>query len=206
MIERRIRFAELLSARRAAVLQTIAPADSVPATFGGSLTRRGAGTVARAATRRAWLDEIGTYSRSQGAMGFDGSGFASAPFTRRIATTTPRPLPFLHELLKDPTSRISRMRTKTMPPISEGNHRRVVPIYGGTRIGRQELDGELLEEAKAPLDSLPHRCATGAAGSGAGTGTHLIPIDPRHNERPDSDACAFGAVRARRQRPRLCAR
>ncbi len=64
---------------------------------------------------------------------------------RQIVTTTPRPLPLLRQMLADPGSVISRMRTEDNAAnlaasfIAEMRRR-----YDGTALGRQELDGEII--------------------------------------------------------------
>ena len=69
-----------------------------------------------------------------------------------IATTTPRPLGFLKDLCTDPATRITRGSTynnrDNLPAATLAHFERV---YGGTRIGRQELSGELLDEAEGAL-------------------------------------------------------
>jgi phage terminase large subunit-like protein len=62
-------------------------------------------------------------------------------------TTTPRPIPLLKRLIADPRTAISRARTQAnaanLAPSFLGA---VVARYQGTRLGRQELDGELIED------------------------------------------------------------
>ncbi len=141
----------------------------------------------------AWLDEIGTYPDLKTLWDLMVPGIRLGTFTRRIATTTPRPLPFLHELLKDPTSRVSRMRTKdNAANLPKETIEELYRIYGGTRIGRQELDGELLEEAEgalwthARIDSLRIRPDQMPA-----LFRIVIPIDPSTTSGPDADACGM---------------
>jgi phage terminase large subunit-like protein len=115
---------------------------------------------------------------------------------RRIATTTPKPLPFLKSLLADPHTRVSRMRTEdnraNLPPALLEELERV---YGGTRIGRQELEGELLEEAegalwrRAQIDALRVRQADVPE-----LVRIVIPLDPSVTSGPNSDECGIVPV------------
>ena len=62
---------------------------------------------------------------------------------RQMVTTTPRPLPLLKRLLADPATVVTRAATRD----NAGNLRRGFSTassrrYAGTRLGRQELDGE----------------------------------------------------------------
>ncbi len=62
-------------------------------------------------------------------------------------TTTPRPVPILRRLLKAEGTVVSRARTAdNAAHLAIGFMERIANQYGGTRLGRQELDGELIED------------------------------------------------------------
>src|SRR4051794_2251434 len=65
---------------------------------------------------------------------------------REIVTTTPRPIPLLKRFLGDRRVLLSRSRTvdntKNLAPVFLDA---VVGRYAGSNLGRQELDGELIE-------------------------------------------------------------
>jgi phage terminase large subunit-like protein len=71
---------------------------------------------------------------------------------RIVITTTPKPLALLIDIAKRPTTVVTRGRTldnaENLHPefLAEVQER-----YAGTRLGRQELDGELLEDAEGAL-------------------------------------------------------
>lgn len=71
---------------------------------------------------------------------------------RQLVTTTPRPVPLLKELIADAGTRLTRISTlanaANLAPgfIDARKHR-----YGGTRLGRQELDAELIEDREDAL-------------------------------------------------------
>lgn len=66
---------------------------------------------------------------------------------RLIATTTPRPIRLIRELVTEPTTYVTRGTTydnlENLPPSFA---RRVVARYEGTRLGRQELYAEILDD------------------------------------------------------------
>jgi phage terminase large subunit-like protein len=71
---------------------------------------------------------------------------------RVVCTTTPRPRPWLKEIVAEPTTRVARASTydnlaNLAPPFAE----RVINRYEGTRLGRQELHGEILEDVEGAL-------------------------------------------------------
>jgi phage terminase large subunit-like protein len=79
-------------------------------------------------------------------------GLRLGPDPRIIVTTTPKPSRFLRALLADAgtivTSGSTWANRANLPASALADFER---IYGGTRIGRQELEGELLEEAEGAL-------------------------------------------------------
>ena len=79
-------------------------------------------------------------------------GLRLGPDPRIIVTTTPRPSKFLRALLADPgtivTSGSTFANRANLPASVLADFTR---IYAGTRIGRQEIEGEMLEEAEGAL-------------------------------------------------------
>ncbi len=71
---------------------------------------------------------------------------------RWIATTTPRPIPLLKTLLKQQGVTVTRGKTSdnlaNLAPTFRAN---VISRYEGTRLGRQELDAEILDDAPGAL-------------------------------------------------------
>lgn len=83
-------------------------------------------------------------------------GLRSGPQPRAIASTTPRTKKLIKELVKeskDPTSNV-KLRHGTMdqnPHLPEHIKEELRKTYGDTRMGRQELSGELLEDIEGAL-------------------------------------------------------
>jgi len=71
---------------------------------------------------------------------------------RQIVTTTPRPIPIIRDLLGDEFTVIARGRTlDNAANLSSKFLHRIVKRYQGTRLGRQELNAELLEDLPGAL-------------------------------------------------------
>ncbi len=71
---------------------------------------------------------------------------------RAVLTTTPRPVPLIRALLGDPNVTVTRGRTTdNAAHLPAAFIEAVTGAYGGTRLGRQELDGELIEEVAGAL-------------------------------------------------------
>jgi len=75
-------------------------------------------------------------------------------------TTTPRPVPLLRRLLAEEGTVVTRAATRAnIENLAEGFLSRVVGRYAGTRLGRQELEGELIEDRADALwqrDQIEH--------------------------------------------------
>lgn len=66
--------------------------------------------------------------------------------------TTPRPIPLLRELLRDPSTVVSRGGTRdNAENLSAQAIEDMEKRYAGTRLGRQELDGEILDDVPGAL-------------------------------------------------------
>jgi len=107
----------------------------------------------------AWCDEIAKWDNAgeRATQAWDnlqmGLRVGSAP--RILATTTPRAVPLVRRLLaaaEKPDGVLIRGRTLDNSRNLPGNYlKSMEEQYGGTTIGRQELDGELLTEAEGAL-------------------------------------------------------
>jgi phage terminase large subunit-like protein len=71
---------------------------------------------------------------------------------RVVVTTTPRPIRLIRELLADPKVVTTRGRTiENQANLAPAFLDQIVTRYQGTRLGRQELDAELLEDVPGAL-------------------------------------------------------
>ena len=71
-------------------------------------------------------------------------GLRRGPRPRALVTTTPRPMPLLKRIDEDDWTVTTRGRTSDNINLDEKFVEIMIATYGGTRIGRQELDGELI--------------------------------------------------------------
>ena len=105
-----------------------------------------------------WCDEMGSYPRQTAQDVIDQAWLTmrESPRPRMVVTTTPKPVPWIKKLLKraetDPAVVIRRGRTlDNQANLSPAALAELLAAYGGTRLGRQELDGELLEDVEGAL-------------------------------------------------------
>jgi phage terminase large subunit-like protein len=101
----------------------------------------------------AWCDEFAKWpARRAGAM-WDNLmlGLRLGERPRVIVTTTPAPVAHLKRILALPRSVATHGRTADNPHSPRDFREAVEAIYAGTRLGRQELDGLLLEDLPGAL-------------------------------------------------------
>ncbi len=98
----------------------------------------------------AWCDELAAWRYPEA---YDQLQFGlRAPGARQIVTTTPRPVRLVRELLADPSTVVTRGRTlDNAANLDPATLRYYFARYGGTRLGRQELDAELLDDVPGAL-------------------------------------------------------
>jgi phage terminase large subunit-like protein len=99
----------------------------------------------------AWCDELAKWREAQAA--WDNLQFAlrrgSRP--RALVTTTPKPMELLRTIKGSPRTVTTTGRTSDNLNLDEHVIELLTATYGGTRIGAQELDGELLADVEGAL-------------------------------------------------------
>ena len=100
----------------------------------------------------AWTDELATWPRLDEAWANLQLGLRLGEHPRCMVTTTPRPLPLLRALLKSPTTIVRRGSTyDNAANLAASALAEYRARYEGTRLGRQELHGELLDDVPGAL-------------------------------------------------------
>lgn len=99
----------------------------------------------------AWIDELGSF-RYEDAWDQLSFGLRLGDRPRVVVTTTPRPTSLVRRVLKDPNTVVTRGSTfDNAANLSQVALDRLRERYEGTRLGRQELWGELLEDTPGAL-------------------------------------------------------
>ncbi len=95
----------------------------------------------------AWCDELAKWKHAEATFDMLQFGLRLGDDPRQLVTTTPRPLPLLKRLMTDPGTALTRIATlSNAGNLAPGFIAALEARYGGTRLGRQELDGELIED------------------------------------------------------------
>ena len=139
----------------------------------------------------AWLDELGKWRRDEATFDMLQFGLRLGTQPRQMVTTTPRPTPLLKRLMADPRTALTRAPTTlNARNLAPGFLEAVIARYGGTRLGRQELDGEIIEDrpgalwSRAALEGLRESEAPPLA-------RVVVAVDPPASSRPGADACGL---------------
>lgn len=95
----------------------------------------------------AWCDELGKWPNAEAAWDMLQFGLRLGERPRQLATTTPRPTRLMKRLLADPQTVVTRMTTQeNRKHLADAFLKAVVARYRGSVLGRQELEGELIED------------------------------------------------------------
>ncbi|MBC9731076.1 terminase large subunit domain-containing protein [Streptomyces sp. TRM68367] len=108
---------------------------------------------------KGWLDEYAAWNRHTAQSVYDMLWFClrEAPSPQVVISTTPKPLPHVKRLVE--RGRLPKSPVVLTTGRTEDNRANLSPAalaeldseYGGTRLGRQELDGVLLEDVEGAL-------------------------------------------------------
>ncbi|MBM3534464.1 MAG: ATP-binding protein [Alphaproteobacteria bacterium] len=103
----------------------------------------------------AWADELAAWKHLDETWDNLELTLRGGAEPKRVVTTTPKPRQGLKRLIADPTTVVTRGSTSANADnLARGFVTRLERRYAGTRLGRQEMEAELLEEAEGALWSL----------------------------------------------------
>ncbi|HKR24658.1 MAG TPA: terminase family protein [Allosphingosinicella sp.] len=99
----------------------------------------------------AWCDELAKWPNADATWDNLMLGLRLGQRPRTIVTTTPKPMPLLRRILALPRCVSTPGRTDDNPHSAPDFRAAVREMYAGTRLGRQELEGLLLDEFEGAL-------------------------------------------------------
>jgi phage terminase large subunit-like protein len=139
----------------------------------------------------AWCDELGKWRRADYAWDMLQFALRLGAVPQAVVTTTPRPTRLLKQLLDDAMTAISRSRTvDNAANLAPGFMAQIMRRYGGTALGLQELEGEMVEHIggsmwqRAWFDQ--HRITSAPELSRI-----VVAVDPPVTSSAASDACGI---------------
>jgi phage terminase large subunit-like protein len=142
----------------------------------------------------AWADEVGKWRHADATFDMLQFGLRLGARPRQVVTTTPRAVPLMRRLLKAPGTTVTHARTADNAGfLAEGFLTAVVGRYEGTALGRQELDGEMVEDR---ADALWSRAEIEAIriGGRPTMSRIVVAVDPPATSHRTSDACGIVAA------------
>jgi len=146
-----------------------------------------------------WADELAKWREAEQAWVNLQFGLRRGPRPRALVTTTPRPIQLLKQIERDPWTVTTRGKMSDNINLDEKTIEILTATYGGTRIGRQELDGELLADVegalwtwemieKARVAPSPQPLSRGGE---RGFDRIVVGVDPPAGVSEGSDACGI---------------
>ncbi len=144
----------------------------------------------------AWVDELAKWKKAEEAWDMLQFALRLGKHPRQVVTTTPKNVKVLKAILKLPSTVLTHAPTEANRAyLAESFLAEVYARYGGLRTGRQELDGELVEEAEGALWSAAAIEAAQAARPVTPTRV-VVAVDPPGGAKASSDACGIVVVGA----------
>jgi phage terminase large subunit-like protein len=142
----------------------------------------------------AWSDEMAKWRYAEAAFDMLQFGLRLGAQPRQLITTTPRPTALLKRLVEDPTSVVTRAATRANAHnLAPTFLQSVMGRYRGTRLGRQELEGEIIEDRPDALwsRSLLENLRVGEAPS---LQRIVVAVDPPASSGGRAAACGIVAA------------
>nr|WP_279347278.1 terminase family protein [Govania unica] len=139
----------------------------------------------------AWCDELAKWRHADLAWANLLMGLRLGVRPRVMVTTTPRPMPLLKNLMTASSSVVTRGATRdnaaNLPPSFMVE---MTARYGGTRLGRQELEAEILEDVPGALWTRG-MIETARVAEGPGFARIVVAVDPPVTSGERADACGI---------------
>ncbi|WP_439573063.1 DNA-packaging protein [Phreatobacter sp.] len=142
----------------------------------------------------AWADEAGKWVHAEAVWDMLSFALRLGQRPRVLVTTTPRPTALMRRLLADPATAVTRSATAANAAnLAPGVVKDLLARYGGTRLGRQELDGELIADRAGALFSR-ETFETGRVTAAPALRRIAVAVDPPASHRKGADACGIVAA------------
>jgi phage terminase large subunit-like protein len=144
----------------------------------------------------AWCDELAAWANVRDTWDMLQFGMRLGKKPRILVTSTPRPIKLLKELIARADVHVTKGRTAdnalNLPPAFLAE---IVKRYEGARLGRQELDGDILDDVPGALWSrdMIEACRI-SKGTGPAMRRIVVAIDPAISVSETSDATGIVVV------------
>jgi predicted phage terminase large subunit-like protein len=139
----------------------------------------------------AWADELAKWRHADATWDMLQFGLRLGARPRQVVTTTPRPTTLLKRLLAEDGTVVTRAATAANAAhLPEAFLNAIIARFEGTALGRQELDGDLVEDTEGALWS---RAAIdqGRVRAAPELTRLVVALDPAVTSNETSDACGI---------------
>lgn len=155
---------------------------------------------------KLWMDEIAAWQRMQDTFDMAMLGLRLGDRPQAVITSTPKPYPLVKELIRRSTLEDDPLGTVVMSVgstyenrenLAEAFVREVIVRYEGTRLGRQELDAEILDDVpgalwkRAMIVYRPAPRIERGGGAVLDLPSVVVALDPAVTSNEDSDECGI---------------
>ncbi len=138
-----------------------------------------------------WADEVAKWRYAEQCWDMLQFGLRLGEKPQQVVTTTPRPIPLLKQMIEDDSCVVTRSTTyDNAANLAPAFLDTIVSRYKGTRLGRQELDAEILEDRPDALwpRGLIEQCRATAHPP---LERIVVAVDPPVTSGKRSDACGI---------------
>ncbi|MEU9198860.1 terminase family protein [Streptomyces sp. NPDC048332] len=133
-----------------------------------------------------WMEEAAAMRRLGAAITHSEMGLRIGKNPHYIASTTPKPRTEIIELTRRADVVMTRGRTRDAHHLPQAQRDKLISKYAGTRMEKQELDGELLQDIEGALWSRA-RLDTTRVGAAPPMARIVVAIDPAAKGGDESD-------------------
>jgi phage terminase large subunit-like protein len=142
---------------------------------------------------KLWCDEVAAWRRPE-AFDLAKLGLRLGDRPQAVVTTTPRPTRFVKELIADGDTVVTRATTRDNHlHLADAFLTRITAAYAGLRLGRQEIEAEIVEDAPGALwtrEMIERTRVTGDAAPAAYSEI-IVAVDPPARSGPRADECGL---------------
>lgn len=143
-----------------------------------------------------WADELGKWHRARDAWDMIQFGLRLGDHPRACVTTTPRRVDVLSDLLRRESTVVTHATTQAnRANLAKGFLAEIEARYGGTSLGRQEIDGVMLADVDGALWQSEQLDALRITSLPELTRV-VVAVDPPGTSRSNSDECGIVVVGA----------
>lgn len=140
----------------------------------------------------AWCDELCKWRYGEESWDMLQFGLRLGQRPQCLITTTPRPMPLLKRIMGEATTVVTRASTQAnRANLAPGFIETILALYEGTRLGRQEIDGDILDDHPDALWN--HRQFDDIRRDRVPVALRrvVIAVDPPVSSGPKADSCGI---------------